>query len=383
MWSVPIDYEILRLIWWFFLGLLLIGFAIMDGFDLGIGILLPFVARNDLERRVVINSIGPVWEGNQVWLILGAGAIFAAFPPIYAAAFSGFYVAMFLVLLSLILRPVGFDFRNKVASPVWRNAWDGALFIAGFVPALVFGVALGNLLQGVPFVLDTDLRSSYEGTFFGLLNPFALVAGLLSVSMLVMHGGTFLVLKTEGPIAARAAAAIQGGAVTTIVLFAAAGVWITFGIDGYTITSQIDPSGPSDPLRKEVAIQAGAWFENYGRYPWMIAAPVLGFLGAAGAFVLTRGGHVVGAFVSSALALFGIISTAGVSMFPFLMPSSTDPSSSLTVWDATSSQMTLYIMLIATVIFLPLIIVYTSFVFRILRGKVSAEYVENNSKSLY
>src|SRR5579863_5185627 len=165
------SYEILRLIWWALLGVLLIGFAIMDGFDLGAAILLPFVGRTDAERRVAINTVGPVWEGNQVWLILGGGAIFAAWPPLYAVAFSGFYLAMFLVLCALILRPAGFKYRSKVSNPAWRRVWDWALFVGGLVPALIFGVAFGNVLRGVPFRFDDTLRMTYEGTLFGLLNP--------------------------------------------------------------------------------------------------------------------------------------------------------------------------------------------------------------------
>jgi len=154
--AIPLDYEALRIIWWLFQGALLIGFAVTGGYDLGVTMLLPYVARQDIERRVTINAIAPFWEGNQVWLLLGAGAVFAAWPPVYAAAFSGFYIAMFLVLATLILRPVGFDFRNKFADPRWRMFWDYALFAAGLVPSVVFGVAFGNLLRGVPFRIDGD-----------------------------------------------------------------------------------------------------------------------------------------------------------------------------------------------------------------------------------
>ncbi|MDQ0995893.1 cytochrome d oxidase subunit CydB [Phyllobacterium ifriqiyense] len=183
-----LDYETLRLIWWVLLGTLLIGFAVTDGFDLGIGTLLPFIAKNDMERRVVINTIGPIWEGNQVWLIVGGGVIFAAWPPLYAVSFSGFYLAMFVILAALIIRPVAFKYRSKRESLLWRSAWDWALFVGGFVPALIFGVAVGNVIQGVPFRFNNELRIFYEGSFFGLLNPFALLCGVLSVAMLVMHG---------------------------------------------------------------------------------------------------------------------------------------------------------------------------------------------------
>ena len=198
------SYETLRLVWWLLLGVLLVAYAVMDGFDLGVAMLLPFAARNDLERRVAINSVGPVWEGNQVWLILGGGAIFAAWPQLYAVAFSGFYLAMFAILVGLILRPVAFKFRSKRAEPSWRSRWDWVLFGSGLVPTLIFGVALGNVLQGVPFRLESDMQIFYDGSFFGLLNPFALLCGLVSVAMLVMHGSAWLRLKTDGAVAERA-----------------------------------------------------------------------------------------------------------------------------------------------------------------------------------
>ncbi|MDD5586349.1 MAG: cytochrome d ubiquinol oxidase subunit II, partial [Alphaproteobacteria bacterium] len=181
------DYEILRLIWWVLLGVLLMGFAVMDGFDMGAAALLPFVTRNDSERRIVINTVGPVWEGNQVWLILGAGAVFAAWPALYATAFSGFYLAMFLVLFTLILRPVAFKFRSKREGRLWRGTWDTCLFLSGTVPPLIFGVAFGNILQGVPFTFDEAMRMTYEGGLLGLLNPFALLCGLVSLAMTVLQ----------------------------------------------------------------------------------------------------------------------------------------------------------------------------------------------------
>ncbi|HEY1561490.1 MAG TPA: cytochrome d ubiquinol oxidase subunit II, partial [Caulobacteraceae bacterium] len=193
----PFAYETLRLIWWVLLGALLIGFALTDGFDLGVAALLPFVARTDSERRIIINTIGATWEGNQVWFIFGGGAIFAAWPFVYAIAFSGFYLAMFLVLCALILRPVAFKYRSKRPSRGWRSFWDWALFVGGFVPALVFGVAVGNVLQGAPFRLDDDLRASYLGHFFGLFTPFTLLCGLLSVAMVVLHGAAWLTIKGE------------------------------------------------------------------------------------------------------------------------------------------------------------------------------------------
>lgn len=381
--DIPVDYETLRLIWWLLLGVLLIGFAVMDGFDLGVGTLLPFVARTDLERRVTINTIGPVWDGNQVWLILGAGAIFAAFPPIYAAAFSGFYFAMFLALVALILRPVGFDFRNKIKDARWRKAWDWALFISGFVPSLIFGVAFGNLLQGVPFTIDANFRFAYHGGLIGLLNPFALLAGLISVAMLVAHGAAYLMVKTEDPVAGRARAVLMIAAPVTAALFAVAGAWVAGGIDGYVLAAPAITDGPSHPLLSQVTRAAGAWMSNFSAHPWMWIAPALGIGGALAAALAARAWKVLPAFLGTAAAVFGIIATAGLAMFPFMMPSSVQPDASLTVWDATSSHLTLFVMLVATLIFMPIILAYTSFVFRVLRGKVTADYVTGNDKTLY
>ncbi|MFG1409711.1 cytochrome d ubiquinol oxidase subunit II [Xanthobacter sp. VTT E-85241] len=378
-----INYEILRLIWWVLLGVLLIGFAIMDGFDLGVTTLLPFVARTDVERRVVINTIGPVWEGNQVWLILGGGAIFAAWPPLYAVSFSGFYLAMFAILAALILRPVGFKYRSKRDSVVWRTCWDWALFIGGFVPALIFGVAVGNVLQGVPFRFDSELHIFYEGTFFGLLNPFALLCGLLSVAMLVTHGSAWLMVKADGPVAARARAIGSVAALATIALFVLAGVALYLFIQGYRLTAPMDPFGPSNPLLKSVAMERGAWFVNYASYPVLLLAPALGVLGAAGAFLGLRARREVPTFLASALGIFGIISTVGVSMFPFILPSSIHPQSSLTVWDASSSHLTLFIMLVVTVIFLPIILAYTTWVYSVLWGKVDEAMVTDKNGHAY
>ena len=384
MSSIPLDYEALRLIWWLLLGVLLIGFAVMDGFDLGTAMLLPFVARNDGERRVTINAIGPFWDGNQVWLILGGGAVFAAWPPVYAASFSGFYIAMFLVLAALIVRPVGFEFRNKIADLRWRTFWDYALFVGGLVPSVVFGVAFGNLLQGVPFRIDSDLRIFYEGSgLFELLNPFGLLCGLVSAAMLAAHGAIYLTLRTDGVVKARARSFAMIGASATIVLFALAGLWVWLGIEGYAITSAVVTDGPSNPLLKTVVRQPGQWFANYSAHSWMIAAPVLGLAGPLLALAFTSIGWRALAFIASALGIFGIISTAGVSMFPFLMPSDIAPGASLTVWDASSSRLTLFVMLLATLIFLPIVLIYTAIAFRALRGVITASVVEKNSASLY
>ncbi|MBO0345090.1 cytochrome d ubiquinol oxidase subunit II [Roseibium limicola] len=379
-----VDYATLKLIWWALLGILLIGFAVTDGFDMGVGTLLPFVAETDVQRRVAINTIAPTWEGNQVWFILGGGAIFAAWPPLYAISFSGFYFAMFIVLAAMILRPVAFKYRSKRPDPTWRASWDWALFTGSFVPALVFGVAVGNVLQGVPFTLDDNLRMTYEGAFLQLFSPFALLSGLLSVSMLVMHGGAWLAMRAGGDVAIRGRRFGTFAGILAIVLFAVGGFLVSSGfVEGYRITSEVDPQMAANITMKEVVKDGSAWMANYAAHPWMMIAPILGFLGAIGAVIGLQTSYEKLTFVCSKLSVVGIISTAGLSMFPFLLPSSSQPEASLTVWDSASSHATLFNMLIATAIFLPLILVYTAWVYKVLWGRVDEQHIETNNDTAY
>jgi cytochrome d ubiquinol oxidase subunit II len=375
--TIPLDYETLRLIWWLLLGVLLIGFAIMGGRDLGVGALLPFVAKTDEERRILLNLIGPTWEGNQVWLILGGGAIFAAFPPLYAVSFSGFYLAMIVILLALILRPVGFKFRGKIEDTRWRAVWDWGLFVGGFVPALIMGVAVGNVLLGAPFHFDDSMRIFYTGNFFQLLMPFALLAGLVSLGMIVTHGAALIIGRTAGPIADRARTYGLWSGIATIVLFALGGLWVA-AMNGYVVTSVIDPNGPINPLGKSVELVPGGWLSNYGLYPWMIAAPVIGLAGMAISVLGLMGRNRWLAYLGSSAGIFGIIATAGVSTFPFFLPSSTMPNAGLTLWDASSSHMTLFIMLLVTLFFLPIVLLYTAWVFRVMRGTVTGDNLSKN-----
>lgn len=378
-----LDYETLKLIWWVLVGVLLIGFAVTDGFDMGVGMLLPFLGKNDDERRVIINTVGPHWDGNQVWFITAGGAIFAAWPAVYAAAFSGFYVAMLLVLFALFFRPVGFDYRSKIEHPTWRKTWDWGLFAGGAVPALVFGVAFGNLLLGVPFQYDEFLRPTYTGSFFGLLNPFALLAGVVSVSMLAMHGALWLQLRADTMIAQRARTAAQWAGVILIIAFALAGVWVSYGIDGYQILSMPPTDAAPNPLAKEVGVGVHAWLANYALYPWMQAAPIIGFAGALATVALARASRPGWGFVTSGLAISGVILTAGFSLFPFVMPSSSFPSSSLTVWDAPSSLRTLTVMFWAAVILVPIILAYTVWTYHAMWGRVTVQQIRENTHSAY
>ncbi|MBY4893018.1 cytochrome d ubiquinol oxidase subunit II [Rhodobacteraceae bacterium N5(2021)] len=381
-----IDYDILRIIWWALLGVLLIGFALTDGFDMGVGALLPFVAKTDVERRVAINTVGPVWEGNQVWFILGGGAIFAAWPPLYAVSFSGFYLAMFVVLAALIVRPVAFKYRSKRESTTWRNSWDWALFAGGAVPALLFGVAVGNVLLGVPFHLTDMLMPRYDGNFamkfIGLLRPFALLAGVVSLSMLLMHGAAWLGLKSEGVVAERARRIGTVAGLVAMGSYALAGLWLAVGIDGFAIVGEVVTDGPSNPLYSEVA-RGGSWLSAYADRPWIILAPLMGFAGMAMAVRGLMAGREVSTLLWSKLGITGVISSVGLTMFPFILPSTVDPNSSLTVWDASSSHQTLFIMLVVTAIFMPLILMYTAWVYKVLWGKVTEADVTGNSDSVY
>lgn len=374
------DYATLRVIWWVLLGVLLIAFAVTDGFDMGVGTLLPFVARTDSERRVAINTVGPVWEGNQVWFILGGGSIFAAWPALYALSFSGFYLAMFLVLAALILRPVSFKYRSKKPDPAWRTRWDWALFVGSAVPALIFGVAIGNTLRGVPFHFTADLRPIYEGNLFGLLNPAALYCGLVSLSMLVMHGAAWLTFKADGKVAERAGSVGVAAALVAALLFAGGGILVWLGLlGGYRITSPMTWDGLSNPLGKTVVADPGAWLANFNAHPVLWLAPALGVVAPLLAAFGFRARWQGLTFVFSKIAVIMIIATVGLAMFPIILPSSTNPDHSLAVFDASSSRATLRNMLIATAIFLPLILAYTAWVYRVLWGKVSEESIKSGT----
>ncbi len=377
------DYETLKLIWWVLVGVLLIGFALTDGFDLGAVILLPFVGRTDSERRVVLNTIGPHWEGNQVWLVTAAGALFAAWPIVYAASFSGFYWAMLLVLFALFARPLGFDYRSKLDNRTWRARWDWAMWVGSFVPSLVFGVAFGNLFLGVPFMLDETMRISYTGGFWGLLNPFGILAGLVSVAMLTTHGATWLMMRTDQQVFQRSRSATQIFSIAFLITFIAAGLWLWLGIQGYSVTSVIDLNGAIDPLGKTVEQNNPGWMANYAQYPLTRIAPAVGIIGAVLALLAATMNRSGLAFLGSSLIIIGTLCTAGFALFPFLMPSSIDLSSSLTMWDAVSSHKTLGIMFIAAAIFVPIILMYTLWSYIKMWGVVKVADIEESTHGLY
>ena len=374
------DYLTLKLIWWLLVGVLLIGFAIMDGHDMGVGTLLPFLGKDDTDRRVMINTVAPHWDGNQVWFVTAGGAIFAAWPVVYATAFSGLYWALLLVLFALFFRPVGFEYRSKLQDPRWRSAWDYGLFAGSAVPALVFGVAFGNLFQGVPFHFDDNMRSFYTGSFWALLNPMALLFGVVSLALLTLQGATFLAHRTEGPLQERALKAARLFALVLLVAFCAAGFWVS-RIDGFVITSIGDVGSALSPMMKDVVRQPGAWFGNYEKMPLLWLIPALGCLGAIVVLVFAR--QTLLAFAASSVSCLSVILTAGVALFPFVLPSSSTPAASLTAWDACSSYTTLNVMFWVALIFTPIVLAYTGWAYHVMAGKVTREYIATNNKSLY
>ncbi len=377
-----IDYEFLRFAWWVLVIVLLIGFSVTDGFDMGVLSLLPFAGKKEVEKRIMINTIAPHWDGNQVWLLTAGGAMFAAWPIVYSVSFSGFFIAMILVLAALFFRPVGFEYRSKVNSAAYRTFWDIGLFIGGFVPIVVFGVAFGNLLQGVPFHFDELLKPTYTGTFWQLLNPFALLCGVLSATMLITHGANWLQLKTVDALRARSQKISEVGALLTLILFVLAGVWLYFK-NGYVLEGVVDHAGPSDPTGKDVVLQAHAWFANYFNHPVLFILPLLVVIGALGNTAMSKANRNGWAFFFSSITLAGVITSFAVSMFPFIMPSSTNPGDSLLIWDATSSQLTLTLMFGFALVFTVILLTYTIWAYYKMAGRLDAQFIESGENITY
>lgn len=378
-----IDYEAIRLIWWVFIGVVAIAFALTEGFDFGVCTLLPFIGQSDTERRVIINTVGTTWEGNQVWLILLGGAIFAIWPPVYATLFSGLYIAMLLVLFALFFRPAGFDYRSKLENPTWRNAWDWCLFLGGTLPPILLGVLAGNLILGLPFHLDQDLRAFYDGSFWALLSPFALLCGVATLLGTSFHGALFLKWRTEGVIHDRATLAVEVLGPLLLAALAAAALWVFIGLDRPEITQMAATDAPSNPMHKTVIAVGQGWLAHFLAHPWMLAAPLAGFAGLTLAWLLGKGLATTAAFLCGSLGIAGMLLTLGFALFPFLLISSSDPRSSLTLWDASSSHFTMVLAFWITVVFLPIVLLYTRWVYKVIWGSVTEATVLQDTHTLY
>ncbi|TKF33895.1 cytochrome d ubiquinol oxidase subunit II [Vibrio kanaloae] len=376
------EYDTLRLFWWVLIGVLLIGFMITDGFDMGVGALLPIIGKTNSERRVMINSIAPHWDGNQVWLITAGGALFAAWPLVYATSFSSLYVAMYLTLISLWLRPLALEYRAKIDNDQWRKVCDLAISFSGFFPPILFGVTFGNLMQGLPFSLNSLLMVEYHGSFFDLLNPFALLCGFVGLLMALLQGSAWLMMKTTDALYTKVRLVTQVSAILVASLMVLGGLIISH-IDGYLIVSELNHSAVSNPLNKQVIAETGAWLTNFETYSWMWFAPIGSVLIPLLALVSARLKWDALAFISSSFTNACIVLTAGFTMFPFIIPSSVNPSHSLTLWDSTSSELTLNIMTGVAFVMVPIILCYTAFSYRTMFGRLDSEYVERNSHSLY
>ncbi|SNZ11065.1 cytochrome bd-I ubiquinol oxidase subunit 2 apoprotein [Persephonella hydrogeniphila] len=329
-------------IWFLLAGFFLVGYALTDGFDLGTGILTIFT-KKDENRQVLYNAVAPVWDGNEVWLIAGGGMLFAAFPIVYAASFSGFYIAIFLVLWALIGRAVAFEYRNKKESPLWRKIWDWIYWIGNFVPALLFGVAVGNAVIGVPI----DQEGVYHGSFWTLLRPSPILMGIVGIFMFLMHGSGYLLRKTEGEVfnlARKTAYIAFFGFIISLIL--------------------------TDFL---LVITAPELYSNYFRYPIFWIAPVLIFLGLAIYFSTLVSKKYQKVIYGSTLVTIGTVLTIALASYPVLMRSTLNPQYNLTIWNSASSHITLTVMLVVTLTIMPVVIFYTAYVYRVFKGKVSSE----------
>ncbi|MCL3837082.1 cytochrome d ubiquinol oxidase subunit II [Aeromicrobium duanguangcaii] len=327
----------LTTIWFILIAVLFVGYFVLEGFDFGVGMLVGLLAKDEKERRVLVNTIGPVWDGNEVWLLVAGGALFAAFPEWYATLFSGFYLPLFLILVALIIRGVAFEYRGKRDDQVWRDRWDWAIIVGSFVPALLWGVAFANIIRGVPI----DSSSEYVGGFFNLLNPYALLGGLLTTTVFLVHGAVFVALKTVGDIRERAHAFAQkvgGVAAVLAVLFI-----------GWTAIRDGD-----------LAV-------------WLIGAlAAVAFLGGLAA---SRAGRDGWAFVGTAVAIAGVVSMLFVALFPDVMPSSLDAAFNLTTENASSTPYTLKIMTWVAVFFTPIVIGYQAWSYWVFRKRIGVEHI--------
>ncbi len=328
----------LNTLWFILIAVLFAGFFFLEGFDYGVGILLPWLGKDDDERRIIINTIGPFWDGNEVWLLTAGGAIFAAFPNWYATMFSGFYLALVLMLIALIMRGVAFEFRSKDKRPGWRNFWDWSICLGSLVPALLWGVAFGNVLRGVPI----DAKMQYTGDFFGLLNPYALLTGVYGLVLIVLHGAIYLTLKTEGTVMEHAhALALKLWLPAVVLLFAALGA-------SYMATDMYTKLGVNPgviPILGGAALLSVSWFLRNQRAGW--------------------------AFVMTALTLITTVFTIFLTLFPRVLVSSTDPAKlSLTIYNASSSPYTLTVMTIVALIFVPIVLIYQGWTYYVFRQRV-------------
>ena len=366
------EYATLKLIWWALIIVLLIGFTISCGMDLGVAVLLMVIGKTDADRRVIINAIGPTWDGNQVWFLVSAGAIFAGWPLLYAAVFSSLYFAFFLVLLMLILRPPGIDYRSKLPSKHWRQFWDICLFLSGVTPAFFFGLAFANIILGISFYYDDSLRPIITQSFSSLFRPITVLAGIASLSMLTVQGALFLQLKLDEKFSAYTKNIATYTGCIFILSFICTGLYVAFEANGFKLQDIADINSVLSPVKKIVLIEPKLWSYNYRyRCSNLVAVPIAVIASSCLALWASRYDKPGLAIFLNSFSLASVIVTIGITMFPFILPSSAMPSHSLTIWDACSSKLTLQWLFWIILIFLPIVLLYTTWVYRVMRGKVT------------
>ena len=349
------DISLFQIIWFVLWGVLWGVYFMLDGFVLGSGFLAGFLAKNDTEKRVLINSVGPVWDGNEVWLITAGGATFAAFPTTYALMFSNLYSALLLLLFSLIVRGVSFEFRSKLESSSWRKSWDVAIVVSSFLPALLFGVAFGNIFKGIPMRNDfAGLNFSYDGSLIGLLNPYGLVTGVLFVLLFAVHGSLYAAIKTTGDLSARGASLANRLWLPLLI--------VAVAFLGYTY--------PATRL-----------YDNFLKAPALLIIPVVAVVSLLLVKVYAGKGELHRAFLFSCLTIVFVVFTGVAGLFPNLIPSSIDPASNLTIFNSSSSLLTLQIMTVVAFIFVPIVILYKIWVYRVFRARVTNEDVLEDSEA--
>lgn len=379
------EYEFLKIAWWLIIGGVLMVYAATAGFDAGVTLYMPFL-RDETDRRVVLNTSAPTWDGNLTWIVFAGGGLFVVWPSVYSTAFSGLYAAMLCILFSTFLRPPGYEYRNKIDSHVWRRTWDWALFFSGIIPVFVFGVALGNCFLGFPFYFDPHtFREYYTGNFGQLLSPYGLLSGCVSVLMVLMHGSVYLQRRTEGHLRKLAWKVHVTSAILLLIGFTTAGLMLMHSIIGYKLISSA--AIPTDqPLNNVVQSGIGFWIQTYAQYPWKYLAPIAAYAGIIESLWAAYYGWHTTAFWASCFAIGGIVGTGGATLFPFLMPSSTHPNQSLTVWNATSSQYALNIMLYVGVFLLIIILGYKIFAYSTIWSKkptLTADDIHKNEHTFY
>ncbi|HBA72943.1 MAG TPA: cytochrome d ubiquinol oxidase subunit II [Geobacter sp.] len=349
------DVSIFQIIWFVLWGVLWAVYFMLDGFVLGTGFLAGILAKNDTEKRVLINTVGPVWDGNEVWLITAGGATFAAFPTTYALMFSNLYSALVLLLFALIVRGVSFEFRSKLDSTVWRKSWDLAIIVSSFLPALLFGVAFGNIFKGIPMKNDfATLSFSYDGTLIGLLNPYGLVTGVLFVLLFAVHGALYAAIKTTGDLSSRSADMANKLWLPLLV--------VAVAFLGYTY--------PATRL-----------FDNYLKVPVLLIIPLIAVVSLLLVKVFAVKGALHKSFLFSCLTILFVVFTGVAGLFPNLIPSNLDPASNLTIFNSSSSLLTLKIMTVVAAICVPTVICYKIWVYRIFRERVTEKDVLENTEA--